>query len=446
MPLGGGGFLWERTPGTRIANQGPLDSAQVNDETDNLLAGINAKVSLSGTGVMTGLQTLFGDGTAALHGATVQQVQKQIVTHSTAVAGTVDAIQITLSPASTTWTLNETVRWKSGGANTITAPTISKDAGGTTKIIKKGASAALAVGDLGASGYECEGIYNGTDVILKNPATSATAATAVEQMTGTSNSVFSTPLSVAPLWKKGANLASAGTATFLDDGGFVHITGTTTITDLDFTTAIDGRGVKVIFDGILTLTHNGTTLQLPGNANITTAAGDRAEFVQDSSDNIICLWYTKADGTSVTAATGMTLITTLTTTSGTLHSVTSGILSSYRQLYFEIVGVSFTASATLSVAISTSGGSAYGAAVAVSAVSGAAGNTFDGAFSISAIQLAPATTSASVINPIYTVTSAGSNFTTVNFVLRDAAAATVNAVQFSGGTFDAGSIRVYGIR
>lgn len=269
MPFNGAG-IFSRTPGTRIANQGALVSAQVNDETDNLVDGINGKVNLDGLLTMTGLQLLFGDGTALLHGATVSQAMKGILGHSTAVGGTVDAIQITMTPAVTTWTLNEVIRWKSGGANTIAAPTVSKDAGVSTKIIKKGASVALAPGDLGTSGYECEGIYNGTDVLLQNPA---------------SIPVFQT---------KGADLASAGTVTVLDDGDYVHVTGTTGITDIDFTTVRNGKSIKVIFDGVLTLTHNGTTLKLPGNANITTAAGDRAEFVQDSSDNVICLWYTRA--------------------------------------------------------------------------------------------------------------------------------------------------------
>lgn len=52
-----------------------------------------------------------------------------------------------------------------------------------------------------------------------------------------------------------------------------RITGTTTITS--FGTNYNGpRFVR--FAGVLTLTHNATTLILPGGANITTAAGDRA--------------------------------------------------------------------------------------------------------------------------------------------------------------------------
>lgn len=98
------------------------------------------------------------------------------------------------------------------------------------------------------------------------------------------------PVDQASIWEKGSNVASAATVT-LGEGTLFHITGTTTITDIDFATPEDGRIAFIIFDGALTLTHNATTLALPGNANITTAAGDRACFAQDSGDNMICLWY-----------------------------------------------------------------------------------------------------------------------------------------------------------
>lgn len=52
----------------------------------------------------------------------------------------------------------------------------------------------------------------------------------------------------------------------------IKITGTTTITS--FGTASSGIPVFLRFTGILTLTHNATTLVCPGNANIITAAGD----------------------------------------------------------------------------------------------------------------------------------------------------------------------------
>ncbi len=77
----------------------------------------------------------------------------------------------------------------------------------------------------------------------------------------------------------------------------VSITGTTTITG--FGTAAAGRIRRGRFTGILTLTHNATSLILPGGANITTAAGDRLEAVSLGSGNWVVYWYARADGRAV---------------------------------------------------------------------------------------------------------------------------------------------------
>jgi hypothetical protein len=53
------------------------------------------------------------------------------------------------------------------------------------------------------------------------------------------------------------------------------------------------------FDAVLTMTHHATNLDLPGEANITTAAGDVAEFFSTGSNTVQCVNYTKADGTAV---------------------------------------------------------------------------------------------------------------------------------------------------
>lgn len=94
---------------------------------------------------------------------------------------------------------------------------------------------------------------------------------------------------------KGTNIASAATTDIgAATGRFVHITGTTTITAFGTKTA--GVERELIFDGILTLTHNATSLILPGAANIVTAAGDAAIFVSEGSGNWRCLSYQRANG------------------------------------------------------------------------------------------------------------------------------------------------------
>lgn len=103
---------------------------------------------------------------------------------------------------------------------------------------------------------------------------------------------------------KGADIASASTVN-LDSatGNLVHITGTTTITAI---TLASGSERTVVFDAALTLTHNSTTLILPGSANITTAAGG-AIFRGDGSGNVRCISYIKADGTAVSSPAAPTL-------------------------------------------------------------------------------------------------------------------------------------------
>lgn len=98
--------------------------------------------------------------------------------------------------------------------------------------------------------------------------------------------------------KKGSDIASATTTDIgAATGMYVDITGTTTITS--FGTADAGTKRIIQFDGALTLTHNATSLILPSQSDILTAAGDTAVMVSLGSGNWKCVVYTKADGTPV---------------------------------------------------------------------------------------------------------------------------------------------------
>jgi len=72
----------------------------------------------------------------------------------------------------------------------------------------------------------------------------------------------------------------------------VRITGTTTITA--FGTSNAGIRRRVRFADALTLTHNGTSLILPGAANITTVADDCADMISLGSGNWLCTNYHRA--------------------------------------------------------------------------------------------------------------------------------------------------------
>lgn len=89
---------------------------------------------------------------------------------------------------------------------------------------------------------------------------------------------------------KGADIASATTTDIgAATGEFVDVTGTTTITGLGTIAAGIVRTVR--FTGALTLTHNATSLILPGSANITTTNGDAAQFRSLGSGNWKCINY-----------------------------------------------------------------------------------------------------------------------------------------------------------
>jgi hypothetical protein len=99
-------------------------------------------------------------------------------------------------------------------------------------------------------------------------------------------------------WSKGADVASATALPVLTDGNYSDVTGTTTVTSIN-TTGGAGTLIKLHFDSVLTLTHHATDLILPGGANITTAVGDEAEFIEYASGDYRCTNYSRASGYAI---------------------------------------------------------------------------------------------------------------------------------------------------
>lgn len=102
---------------------------------------------------------------------------------------------------------------------------------------------------------------------------------------------------------KGADVASATALTLGSDGNYFDITGTTTVTSI--ATKAVGTRVTLRFAGILILTHHATDLILPTGANITTAAGDVATFIEYASGDWVCVNYQRASGSAL-ASLGIT--------------------------------------------------------------------------------------------------------------------------------------------
>ncbi len=127
-----------------------------------------------------------------------------------------------------------------------------------------------------------------------------TLASVAESGLGTEIAKAATP---AGLFPAEADVSSATTTNIgAATTNKVRITGTVTITG--FGTAAAGIHRMGRFSGVLTLTHNGTSLILPSGANITTAAGDTFGAYSLGSGNWVVLFYQRASGAALVGGSG----------------------------------------------------------------------------------------------------------------------------------------------
>ena len=187
-------------------------------------------------------------------------------------AGSAAVQTVAFSPAPRVLRAGMLFTIKSGFTNTG-AFTLNPNAIGAIAVKRGPTLADPMAGDIQASDI-MELLYDGTRFILL----SSTAD-------GSSLGAWSTVASAAT-----TNIGAVNSQN-------VVISGTTTITAFD--TVADGIVRNVRFSGALTLTHNATTLQLPGLANIVTVAGDRAVFTSTGGGNWICTNYERGNGLKI---------------------------------------------------------------------------------------------------------------------------------------------------
>lgn len=155
-----------------------------------------------------------------------------------------------------------------------------------------------------------------------------------------------------------------------------RITGTTTITSFG-SGADTGMPVYMVrFASALTITYNATSMQLPGQANITTAAGDTLVAQYLGSGNWRVAMYQKASGLPLASGTpsattflrgdgawampAMTLLDTQVASTSTSLDFTSHIDSTYSSYVFELINIKPTSGdKELRMLFSTDGGSSY---------------------------------------------------------------------------------------
>lgn len=196
--------------------------------------------------------------------------------------GAADAYVVALSSQLTALATGVEVRFKAGATNTG-ASTLNVNSLGAKAIVRP-SGATLEAGD----------ILTGQIVACTYDATSGKFQLAVSS-TGVAPSSYSGTAGTTVDFLAGTTIASAATINLsAATGNRVHVSGTTPITAV--TLALGPR--TVIFDDALTLTHHATNNNLPGAANITTAAGDRATYESDGT-TVYCTSYVRANGTPV---------------------------------------------------------------------------------------------------------------------------------------------------
>lgn len=387
----------------------------------------NIQETLAQTIEAAGLTLAKGDYTQLIKALIVNGMQGSYF-NVAAAAGTANAITASYTPSITALANGMTLYVRAGSANTTTTPTFTPKSGTiAAKTIVKGAGQALVAGDIAGGGHWIELQYDATldSWVLLNPANGigldsryiqASGAT----LTGALN--FATPVSLASAATVNIGAAASNNVT---------ITGTTTITAFD--TIAAGAVRNVTFSGALTLTHNATSLILPGATNITTAAGDIAEFVSIGAGNWRCTQYQKADGSAVVGG-GMTLLGTLTTTSGTTQTLSGLSLSEYKFIRIVVADVS---NASGSQVLVMNGVNTF-------AASGLNNNSIWGIGDFELQTSAFSTNIGTGTTGSTTQGIAGSPFGG-----KSAVTSSTTSLAFtfsSGAAFDAGTIRVYGVK
>jgi hypothetical protein len=279
MPLNGSGTA-SKPSGTTAVSNTTIESSKFNSVIDDIYSIFNTARPIAyggtgGTSQITGWDGLTAKGTDIASAGTINL--------TTATGPRVDITGTTTITA---------VTLAAGSIRIARATGIFQITASANLLVNKSASVnyTTAVGDLL--------IFIADSTVVSVTAigsSSTTFSTTTQQLTGTSAVVSSTPDSVAALWEAGSDNTDGATITMGEGGYFNLITSTTAITAFAFSTDKAGRTARVRFDTARTLTHNGTSLIIPGAANITTAQGDIAQVRSLGSGNFVVEWYRRAD-------------------------------------------------------------------------------------------------------------------------------------------------------
>jgi hypothetical protein len=199
--------------------------------------------------------------------------------------------------------LGNAVVFTGSSAATLNLPAVATAPTGSGWMVRNAGTAALTIDPSGAetiNGASTLVLQAGQAAFIFDGGTSWECIIAGQAV---NSSVIADSASGAPVDIASAATTDIGVATSPN----VRVTGTTSITS--FGTVAAGTRRFLAFAAALTLTHNATSLILPGVANITTAAGDTAVARSLGSGNWVIESFTRAAGLPMSAtATGAALV------------------------------------------------------------------------------------------------------------------------------------------
>ncbi len=176
--------------------------------------------------------------------------------------------------------------------------------------VTDGQTVAYLIEDGNGTGREVgTGVYTSAGTTLTRTPTNSTNSNAAVNLSGSAQVAVTAlvaqivnktgdTLSGALNWSTAVTVASAtSTAIGAAAGNCIIISGTATVTSFDSIAQGASRFVRAT--GAFTLTHNGTSLVLPGAANIVAASGDWFIAVSDGSGNWRVPFYQKATGKAI---------------------------------------------------------------------------------------------------------------------------------------------------
>jgi hypothetical protein len=282
-----------------------IESAQVDANNSDIEDALTASIAKDGQTVPTAnlpmggfKHTGVGAASALTHYARADQVVGSVLDYA-ADTGTATAYTIAPTPGISAYVVGQRFAFKATNANSGADPTLAVN-GLTAGIVYWPNGASLIAGEIPASALVeviVATVTTGTPTFHLQSATKPPLPRTGGTVTGTiamSGAAINEAVRVDVASASTCNIGAAGS-------NYVRITGTTGITAFD--TVASGIKRSVVFADALTLTHNGTSLILPGAANITTVAGDTAEFVSEGSGNWRCLWYRRANGIGPVSST-----------------------------------------------------------------------------------------------------------------------------------------------